>query len=257
MAGEYGFFSAGSGGIIEMPVGQNTAGFPIGILYIEQVHYPMLPGNVVNAYTYDFPVCMQPVEGLKSLQLFEADDSIFDMMMQSVKKLQRAGVRAITGACGFFGNFQARMAAELNIPVGLSSLIQIPWIRTLLGPEKKIVVLTASKESITDKLFLSCGLTDWEDLIIRDLRYQPEFSCILEDRGIFNHAIVREEVVAAALDAVQSSPDNIGAILLECSDMPPYAADVQRATGLPVFDFITLIRWMHSAVAQRPYQGFV
>ena len=55
---------------------------------------------------------------------------------------------------------------------------------------------------------------------------------------------------------VEGNPD-LGAMLLECSDLPPYSSDVQRAVNLPVYDFITMIRWVHSAVAQEPYCGFV
>ena len=64
-----------------------------------------------------------------------------------------------------------------------------------------------------------------------------------------------QEVVDGALELIRDA--NVGAILLECSDMPPYAADIQAATQLPVFDFITLIKWMHSAVMQRPYAGWM
>jgi Asp/Glu/hydantoin racemase len=40
----------------------------------------------------------------------------------------------------------------------------------------------------------------------------------------------------------------IGAIVLECTNMPPYRADIQTATGLPVFDITTLVRMVHEAV---------
>jgi hypothetical protein len=39
--------------------------------------------------------------------------------------------------------------------------------------------------------------------------------------------------------------------------MPPFSWSVQNATGLPVFDFITMIKWIHSAVVQQPYHGFM
>lgn len=256
MAGEYGYFGPGEGGLVTQPPGQHTAGFPIGILYIDEVNYPLLPGNVVNAYTYDFPVAMQPVEGLTISQLFAAGDEVFDMLLRSARKLQKQGVRAITGACGFFGNFQPQLAAALDIPVAVSSLVQLPWIRTLLKPGQKIGVLTADLSSLTDRLLSACGTDTREGLVLRDLRHSASFSCILEGRGTFDHSQVRQEVVAAALDA-QREESGLGAILLECSDMPPYASDVQRATGLPVFDFITLIRWMNNAVAQHPYRGFI
>ena len=65
---------------------------------------------------------------------------------------------------------------------------------------------------------------------------------------------VGDSVVEAAM-ALVTEHDDVGAILLECSDIPPYAYRVQQATGLPVFDFITLINWAHDAVTQTPYYG--
>jgi hypothetical protein len=49
----------------------------------------------------------------------------------------------------------------------------------------------------------------------------------------------------------------IGALLLECSDMPPYAKQIHDATGRPVWDFVTLIDWIHSGVVSRSYNGFI
>ena len=65
---------------------------------------------------------------------------------------------------------------------------------------------------------------------------------------------VGDSVVEAA-EKLVTEHDDVGAILLECSDIPPYAYRVQQATGLPVFDFITLINWAHDAVTQTPYYG--
>ncbi|MPN38419.1 hypothetical protein SDC9_185943 [bioreactor metagenome] len=87
------------------------------------------------------------------------------------------------------------------------------------------------------------------------MRHEPEFSCILEGRGSFDNGKVEREVVGKALSCFEEA--EVGAILLECSDMPPYAWAVQAACGVPVFDFTTLIRYLHSAVAQRPYCGFI
>jgi hypothetical protein len=78
----------------------------------------------------------------------------------------------------------------------------------------------------------------------------------MERRGSFNNQKVREEVVGLAKEIVAENPE-IGAILLECSDMPPYAAAVQAELNIPVFDFITMIKYVHTAVAQRPYEGFM
>jgi Asp/Glu/hydantoin racemase len=256
---QYGYLNqANSGRIVRMQKGQNIAGFPIGIIYIDDVYYPMLPGNIVNGYTFDFPVRLKAVEGLDIPNLFAAGDEVFDQVMKACLELRREGVRAISAACGFFGNYQDRVARAMDIPVAISSLVQIPWIGSLIRPDQKIGVLTADKSSLSERLLDSCGISDAlkKRLVVKDLRHEREFSCILEGRGEFDNAAVLNEVVGKAREIVTEYPDT-GAILLECSDMPPYAYAVQEATQLPVFDFTTLIRYLHSAVCQKPYAGFI
>src|SRR5438874_210992 len=58
----------------------------------------------------------------------------------------------------------------------------------------------------------------------------------------------REEHVRVARRLVAEHPD-IGALVLECTNMPPYTADIQRETGLPVFDIVSLVTLAHSALA--------
>lgn len=236
---------------------QNLAGFPIGIIFIDGVHYPLLPGNVCNGWTYDFPVRLAAVPGLQIDELFAADDSLLEPIVETCLRLQDEGVRAISSGCGFFGNFQREVRDALDIPVALTSLVQVPWVEQVVRRDERIGVLTASAPSITPKLLEGSGITHPERLVIRGLERAPEFSAILEGRGEFDNAIVRQEVVAAALSLLAEPGPPIGAIVLECSDLPPYAAAIQAATGLPVYDFITLIRWLESAVAQTPYRGFV
>lgn len=255
----YGYMTPETSAVpIKMKTGQNISGYPIGIIYIEDVYYPMVPGNIVNGYTFPFPTRLKAVEGLDCQNLFDAAQGVEEKVFQACKKLEQEGVRAISGACGFFGNYQASMAEKLDIPVALSSLVQIPWIATLLKKDQKIGVLTAQKDSFTDQLLDSCGVTDElkKRLIVKDLGHEKEFSCITEGRGEFDNGVVKQEVVGKAMEILEED-SNVGAILLECSDMPPYAYAVQAATSLPVFDFTTLIRWLHSAVTQTPYYGFI
>ena len=79
---------------------------------------------------------------------------------------------------------------------------------------------------------------------------------ILEDQGWMDLDQVQDEVVSTAVRLVADHPE-IGALLLECSDMPPYSKQIQDATGLPVWDYITLIDCIHSSVVRRAYYGFI
>lgn len=131
---------------------------------------------------------------------------------------------------GFFGHFQKQLADDMDIPVAVSSLVQVPWIRTMLKSNQKIGVLTANAVALNDHIFNSCGIYDTSDLVVADLRHGKDFSAIMEDRGTFDMAGIRQEVIDAAKKLVQDNP-SIGAILLECSDMPPYASAIQAARG--------------------------
>lgn len=152
----YGYLDENSSKVrVRMKKGQNIAGWPIGIIYIDDVYYPMLPGNIVNGYTFDFPVRLKAVEGLDIPNLFNCGDSVYDAIMEACLKLQSEGIRAISSACGFFGNYHRQVADALDIPVALSSLVQLPWIETVLKPSQKIGVLTADASSITDRLLIA------------------------------------------------------------------------------------------------------
>ena len=243
-------------GIVQMKKGQNIAGYSVGIIYNEDVWYPMLPGNVVNANTYPFPVRLMPVHGATCDRLFAGDPTLYDDVLAAAKQLEKEGVRAISSACGFYGNWQSRLAADMDIPVAISSLVQVPMVAALLKPDQKIGVLTASKAGITPALLNSCGIRNHDQLVVQDMYYAPHFSAIVQDRGDFDNGIVKKEIVAAAKEMIAQNPE-IGALVLECSDMPPYSALLQQETQLPVFDFITLIRWLHHATQQRPYSGWI
>ena len=95
---------------------------------------------------------------------------------------------------------------------------------------------------------VSTHFPSWGTLIVNGAQ------SLHSNRGEFDYDRLEAEVVASAMQLVTRCPD-VGAILLECSDLPPFAAAIQRAVRLPVFDFITMINWVYQAVAQQEYEG--
>lgn len=242
--------------IISQKKGQYVSGYSVGILYLDKCWYPVLPGNVANLNTYNFPVRLKRVPNCTTSKVLNGDSSVLDSIITAAKQLEAEGARAISAACGFFGNYQQEVASAVNIPVYLSSIIQIPWIQAGLKKDRKIGILTAYEKGMTEKLFNSCGINDSNNCVIADLSHLPEFSAIIHNRGHFNNEIVEQEVVNTAKQLLQDHPE-IEAILLECSDLPPYASTIQGETSVPVFDFITLINWIHFSTSQKPYDGFI
>jgi hypothetical protein len=123
-------------------------------------------------------------------------------------------------------------------------------------PHQKLGIICSVAPSFTDNLLSQCGVDDLSRIVVTGAEKGPEWGNIVESTGHFVSAKIEKELVALAKDLVGKNRD-IGAILLECSDMPPYARAIQNAVRLPVFDFITMVNWIYDAVVRKPFAGFV
>jgi hypothetical protein len=234
---------------------QVIAGHSIGILVLE-IWYPLLPGNVANASTYDFPVLFGVVRGATLKQVLTADPSLLSLLVEKGRELEGQGIRAIAGACGYLGNFQKEVAAALNVPVFLSSLLQVPMILRALKREQRVGIICAERDFLTRDVLHACGIDDPSRIVVTDAQGIPEFLNISRSTGHFNSEAIKVGLVDEARKLVNDHAE-IGALLLECSDMPPYAWAIQNAIGIPVFDYTTMINWIHTAVVRRPFSGFM
>lgn len=234
---------------------QVSYGEAIGILLLDSP-VPFIPGDVANATTYDFPVRFKKVAGFSVEKALAQDESIYPDLLNAARDLKENGVRAVTGDCGFMAVHQNRLKQDLGIPVFLSSLLQIPFIRQIIPENKKIGVITASKENLTPA-FLDVIHIHESWLVIEGLENSPEFkSAVLDEKGSLDSKKIQAEVVKAAKRLAQEEK-NVSAILLECSLLPPYARAVQKETRLPVFDYITMVNFVFNAVVKNTYTGFM
>lgn len=253
---EYGYLNKGDvrGRQFTMPHGQSLGGHGIGIVVLE-VWYPLLPGNVANATTYDFPIRYKILKEATIPRILRADPGLLDLIIKAGHEFEQEGVRAMVGACGYFANYQREVAAALDIPVFLSSLLQAPMIHRALKPNQRVGILFANASAVNQNMLDACGVTADVPIAYMGMEDQPEFRNILDTTGEFDCDKLELELAERARALVTKHPD-VGAILLECSDMPPFAWAIQRAVRLPVYDFITMINWIYHGLVQRPYAGF-
>jgi hypothetical protein len=134
-------------------------------------------------------------------------------------------------------------------------MLQVPWILAGLKTDQKLLVISAVKSALTERVFDQCGIIQPERLAIEQAIDLPEFEAMLSPEG-FNPALLRAQLQDYARDLVGKHHE-AGAILLQCSDLPPFAHAIQAASGLPVFDMNTLIHWVYCAVVRRPYEGII
>lgn len=232
---------------------QSWYGEQIGILILDAA-YPCIPGNVGNATTYDYPVRFQEVRGASIERLLnQRDPALEEAFVEAAVELRDRGVRAITGACGFMAYFQEEVAAAVDVPVFLSSLMQIPFMHALCGGS--VGIITADASRLTPRHFSACSVPGDIPLAIAGMEGQREFrEAILEEKGTLDSAEIEREVIEVASELVAQHPQ-VRSILLECSDLPPYAHAVQAATGRPVFDFVTMINYVQQSLVHRSYVG--
>jgi Asp/Glu/hydantoin racemase len=237
--------------------GKNVYGYRMGILHLD-TRFPRIPGDMVNATTFPFPVLYRQVRGASVTRVVrEQDPSLLEPFLQGARELERAGVAAITTNCGFLAMFQKQMAAAVRIPVFTSSLMQVPLVHRLLPPGRAVGILTVSAATLGPGQLEGAGIGPDIPIAIYGLDTEEEFSHVMiDDVPRLDVDKARAEHIRVARRMVVERPD-VGAIVLECTNMPPYAQDIQAATGLPVLDIVTLVRWMHAALTQSPYSGLM
>jgi aspartate/glutamate racemase len=234
---------------------QSWCGEAIGIMVLDAA-YACVPGNVSNATTFDYPVRYEEIKGASIDRLIlHRDPLLKDAFIAAARGLEARGVKAITGACGFMALFQSEVAAAVDVPVFMSSLAQIPFIYGITN--KRVGILTANASALTQLHFDAMKIPRSIPLAIGDMSAKREFrSAILEEKGTLDTDIIEREAVEVATDLARQNPD-IGAFLLECSDLPPYASAIHQHTGLPVFDFVTMINYVCASLIPRRYEGFM
>ena len=234
--------------------GFNQYGFTVGILMLD-TRFPRIPGDMGNASTFPFPVRYERVAGADpDLVVRRGAAGLLPAFLEGARRLEREGVGAIATNCGFLVKFQAELAAAARVPVFTSSLLLVPLVHRMLAPGKRVGVMTVHAGALTREHLQGAGIGDDVPLAVAGLETEKEFTrVLLGDELVLDVDAARAEHVRVARRLVTEHSD-VGAIVLECTNMPPYAADIQRETGRPVFDIVSLVTMVHHALAagQRP-----
>ena len=249
---------------MEIHGGKQYYGEAIGILMFDERRYPTLPGDVANASTYDFPVRMKVVKGVIDVPTptlpgpFDGYPHDVQQLVRAVEELNEDGVRAIVTACGFFSGVQDVLAQASKVPVFTSALMLVPVVAQMIGSNKQVGILTASKALLTNEFLTSAGITPRHNVVIAGAEASTEFYAthMGGKRISMDVELLRTELVEV-VSCFQAEHPDLGALLVECSNFPTFSVDFQRVTGLPVFDYIAFIELMYRSVVQRPYNGFL
>lgn len=226
-------------------------GASVGILMLD-ARFPRIPGDVGNATTWPFPVLYRVVrKATPDLVVRQGAAGTLDAFIEAGRDLVRDGADGITTNCGFLSLFQQQLSEALQVPVATSSLMQVELVNRLLPPGKRAGILTISASTLTPRHLEAAGVP--ANTPVGSTEGGREFTrAILGNELELDVDLARQDNIEAALELCARHPD-IGAIVLECTNMVPYAADIRAATGVPVFTIESFISWFQAGLVPRRY----
>lgn len=232
--------------------GKAVYGAALGILMLE-ARFPRIPGDMGNATTWPFPVLYRVVRGASPEKVvLHGARGLLPDFIEGAKELVGLGAEAITTNCGFLSLFQNELQRAVNVPVATSALMQVRWVQATLPPGKQVGVITVSGSTLTPAHLESAGVP--LDTPVVGTENGREFFRVLikAEKDDMDVAAAEQDMLDAGRELVTRHPD-VGAIVLECTNMPPYAAALQAGLGLPVYDIYTMINWFHGGLRPRVF----
>ena len=231
--------------------GKTLYGASVGILMLE-TRFPRIPGDMGNAETWPFPVLYKVVPGASPRRVVcEKAEGLLDGFLAAAAELVSLGADGITTTCGFLSLYQKEIAANVGVPVATSSLMQIPLIERVLPPGNRVGVLTVSAANLTAEHLSAAGADPATPVVGTD--GGSEFSRVMiNDEERLDVAAAERDILAAG-DRLVAGHDGIGAVLLECTNMVPYARALSQRLRLPVFSIYTFVTWFQSGLIPREF----
>jgi len=231
--------------------GKALYGAAVGILMLE-TRFPRIPGDMGNAETWPFPVLYKVVKGASPERVVrERANGLLDAFLASARELADLGADGITTTCGFLSLFQDEISRHVGVPVATSSLMQAPMIARVLPAGRHVGILTISAKTLTPEHLAAAGVAPDTPVVGTD--EGREFTrAILGDEPVLDVAAAERDIIEAGEALVRRHPQ-VGAVLLECTNMAPYAAALREHLGLPVFDIVSFVTWFQAGLRPREF----
>lgn len=232
-------------------------GTRMGLVRLEH-EYPYGVGDIDHGSTFRFQSCPGVVQGLtfEEAQRGSKDPVILENLKRVVDKMEAEECFGIAGNCGFMHFYQEFVRDYATVPVFMSALVQVPTMAAALEPDERILILTANESSFMesrDALLSAEGrpFCDFNRVLVRGCEHVPGFEAVANADLVDNIKVQENlgEYVKEILEQEKESDKGpIKSILLECTQMPHYAAAIRQSTGLPVFDVVTCVNFFASSL---------
>jgi hypothetical protein len=234
----------------------------LGVLLLERglppgAHRPpQLPGSMMNSATFDFPVISETVPGAWVENVVRGDPALEPAYIAAARQLVERGAIAISSNCGFSIRHQPAVAASVNAPVVMSSLLLLPALLRQLPRTSKIAVLTYDSAHCSEDLL---GINDPAErtrIVIGGIEGGEFWHNELKRPVPPTEVSSIEKDVAACITRLRTAHPEIAIILFECAGFPLVAPAIRRLAKLPVYDITSLCRLTLASVWPESIPSF-
>lgn len=209
--------------------------------------FKRLPGDIGHPDTFSFPVLRKTVERATSANIVvDQDESLLESFIKSAQALEKQGVRGIATSCGFLARWQRELASSVEVPVATSSLLLLPLAAHLAGDGKIVGVLTARKASLTYPCFEGCS-AEAVSIDVVGMEGTSFYRTYVDNKEKPDITLFKQELLTKAR-LLKKRNDNLGAIVLECTNMPPFSKGLSSELGVPVLSANDLVALLYSSV---------
>lgn len=224
----------------------------LGVIMLD-TGFPRPPGDVGNSASWEMPVRFTRVSGASPDKIIRHGGAgLIENFIAAGEVLIDQGCSALVTSCGFMARHQSVLSAKLSVPIATSSLLQLPMVSTLIGLHRKVGVITYDEAGLDDAIFIACRADIRTPRI--GMPNDGAFRDLIEGSGNYDRAALEAEIILT-VQRLQSDHPDLGAIVFECTNMPPFRQAVAKACGLPVFDVLSLGHWLFSSTSSRAFAG--
>jgi hypothetical protein len=218
----------------------------IGLLMLETA-FPRPVGDVGNPNSHAFPVLTEVVRGASPARVVGRRPSVgLAPFVAAAHRLVDRGAIGIATSCGFLSLYQGALAASLPVPVAVSSLLQVPMVESVLPAGRRCGVITFDHDALTGEHLAAAGAR--ADTPTVGMPARGALRAMVGEGAPYERDRIAAELVDAGRKLVRHHPE-VGAVVLECTNLPPYRQALGRALALPIYDVNTLLGWFWAGLA--------
>jgi len=227
-----------------------SSGATLGVIMLD-TQFPRPPGDAGNPLSWPFPSIYETLPAATPRRVIRRDltvDELLPPCIGAVQRLVSRGARLITTSCGFLALYQSALQRCSPVPAVASGLIALPAIQSALPAGQVAGVISFDSRELGERHLRAAGADPRTPIV--GVQEGAELYRVIRDNLTTLDTRRAAQDMRDAAERLRRGTPNLGAVLLECTNMPPYRALVAKTVRVPVHDILGVVGDAHARLDQ-------